>query len=172
MHATGVLALVIPEGAAPDRLSLRAIPAAPLLRVAALLTGDPAAFAARLKLSTEEGEKLQAYLQPNTLTPASSDADLRRALADEPADFLSARTWLAQTADADWDALRARLAAAPPPVFPLHGRDITALGIPPGPRIGEILAAVRDWWLEGGCTADATDCRTKAAAMIAAGSNI
>jgi poly(A) polymerase/tRNA nucleotidyltransferase (CCA-adding enzyme) len=51
----------------------------------------------------------------------------------------------------------------------LHGRDITALGIPPGPRIGEILDAVRAWWLDGGCTADATACRAKMAAIIGAG---
>jgi len=166
MHTTGVLGLVMPEGAKLERLTF---PAGPLLRVAALLTGDPAAFAARLKLSTAEAETLQAYTRPNTLTPASDDADLRRALADETADILAARTWLAQTGGGDWDGLRARLAATQRPIFPLHGHDITALGVPPGPRIGEILAAVRDWWLDGGCTADAAACRAKAGAMIAGG---
>jgi poly(A) polymerase/tRNA nucleotidyltransferase (CCA-adding enzyme) len=172
MRETGVLAVVMPEGAAPERLNFfaaRGGPVAPLPRVAALLTGDPGAFAARLKISNEEAETLHAYAEPNTLTPASDDADLRRALADEAADVLVARTWLAQTADGDWDGLRARLALTPRPVFPLHGRDVTALGIPPGPRIGEILAAVRVWWLDTGCTADAAACRAKAVDMIAVG---
>jgi poly(A) polymerase/tRNA nucleotidyltransferase (CCA-adding enzyme) len=168
MRETGVLSLVIPEGAKLERLNLRA-PATPLLRVAALLTGDPAAFAARLKISNDEAETLHAYLQPNTLTPAADDADLRRALAETAPDVLVAHTWLAQTDDGDWDGLRARMAAMRRPVFPLHGRDITALGIPPGPRIGEILDAVRAWWLDGGCTADATACRAKMAAIIGAG---
>lgn len=165
MRETGVLSLVIPEGAKLERLNLRA-PATPLLRVAALLTGDPAAFAARLKISNDEAETLHAYLQPNTLTPASTDADLRRALAETAQDVLVARTWLAQTGDGDWDGLRARLAATPRPEFPLHGRDITALGIPPGPRIGEILAGVREWWRDGGCIAGKAACRERAAGMI------
>jgi poly(A) polymerase/tRNA nucleotidyltransferase (CCA-adding enzyme) len=163
MASTGVLDLVIPEGGSPEKFLLliaRAAPNDPLLRVSSLLTGNIESFAARLKLSTEEAETLQAYARPNTLTPASGDADLRRALADETTEVLIARTWRAQTADGDWNGLRARLAATPRPVFPLQGRDITAF-IPPGPRIGEILASVRAWWLANGCTADAASCRAK-----------
>ena len=37
------------------------------------------------------------------------------------------------------DALRARLAALPRPVFPLEGRDVLALGEPEGPRVGALL---------------------------------
>jgi len=165
MHSTGVLPIVIPEGAAPANLAALIARGAPmdlLLRMSALLTGDTAAFAARLKLSTEEAENLHAYAQPNTLAPSSDNADLRRALAGTAAETLVARTWLAQTTDGDWDALRARLAATPRPVFPLQGRDVTALGMAPGPRIGEILTEVRAWWLANGCTADAAACRAQA----------
>ena len=45
-----------------------------------------------------------------------------------------------------------------PPVFPLAGRDVTALGIPPGERVGRLLAAVHDWWEEGDFTADRAAC--------------
>ena len=45
-----------------------------------------------------------------------------------------------------------------PPVFPLAGRDVTALGIPPGERVGQLLAAVREWWEEGDFTADRAAC--------------
>jgi len=165
MQSTGVLALVIPEGAAPEKLAAliaRGAPADPLLRIAALLTSNIASFTARLKLSAEEAEILHADAQPNSLAPAASDADLRRALADTETEFLIARTWLAETSGDGWQQLRARLAAMPRPVFPLQGRDITALGIPPGPRIGEILASVRAWWLATGCTADAASCRAQA----------
>jgi poly(A) polymerase len=47
------------------------------------------------------------------------------------------------------------------PVFPLAGREVTALGIPPGPRVGQLLAAVRRWWEEGNFTADRAACLEK-----------
>ena len=45
-----------------------------------------------------------------------------------------------------------------PPVFPLAGHDVKTLGIPPGERVGRLLAAVRDWWEAGDFTADRTSC--------------
>jgi poly(A) polymerase len=45
-----------------------------------------------------------------------------------------------------------------PPVFPLAGRDVTALGIPPGERVGQLLAGVREWWEEGDFTANRRSC--------------
>jgi tRNA nucleotidyltransferase/poly(A) polymerase len=45
-----------------------------------------------------------------------------------------------------------------PPVFPLAGRDVTVLGIPPGPRIGQLLAELRGWWEAGDFTADRAAC--------------
>ena len=58
----------------------------------------------------------------------------------------------------DWAGLAARLEAMPRPVFPLQGRDALALGVPPGPRIGRLLAATRAWWLARGCADDAAAC--------------
>jgi poly(A) polymerase len=83
-------------------------------------------------------------------------------LAEEPAEILIGRTWLAG-GDPEWDALRARLAAMPRPLFPLEGRDALALGFSPGPAVGEALRAVRAWWLAGGCIADAEACRAELA---------
>ena len=48
-----------------------------------------------------------------------------------------------------------------PPRFPLAGRDLTALGIPPGPRIGQLLAEIRGWWEDGDFTADRAACLTR-----------
>jgi poly(A) polymerase len=45
-----------------------------------------------------------------------------------------------------------------PPVFPIAGRDITALGIPPGPRVGRLLDAVHFWWETGDFIADRAAC--------------
>jgi poly(A) polymerase/tRNA nucleotidyltransferase (CCA-adding enzyme) len=80
-------------------------------------------------------------------------------LAEEDAAILIDRAWLAGGAAADWTALRTRLAALPRPVFPLEGRDVLALGVPEGPRVGSLLRSVRRWWLDGGCTASEADCR-------------
>jgi tRNA nucleotidyltransferase/poly(A) polymerase len=48
-----------------------------------------------------------------------------------------------------------------PPNFPLAGRDVTALGIPPGPRVGQLLAELRRWWEETDFTADRGACMEK-----------
>jgi poly(A) polymerase len=44
------------------------------------------------------------------------------------------------------------------PVFPLAGRDVIALGIPAGERVGRLLTAVHDWWEDGDFTADRAAC--------------
>ena len=88
-------------------------------------------------------------------------ASLRRLLADEPAELLIARSLLAGIGGAAGGRLRARLATLPRPVFPLSGRDALALGMAPGPAVGAALAAVRAWWLAGGCAADAAACRAE-----------
>ena len=46
------------------------------------------------------------------------------------------------------------------PEFPLSGHDVTALGIPPGPRVGALLGAVERWWEAGDFAADRAACLT------------
>jgi poly(A) polymerase len=46
----------------------------------------------------------------------------------------------------------AELARTPP--FLPTGRDVIALGVPAGPRVGQVLAAARHAWLEGGAPPD------------------
>ena len=170
MQRLGVLAAVLPEGTDPAalaRLVRAAGPADPLLRLAALLTGDAAAVADRLRLSGAERERLLALRGGPTPRPEMDDAALRRLLADTPADLLLGRSWLAGNGSAAWAALRTRLAALPKPVFPLEGRDALALGLAPGPAIGLLLRAVRQWWLDGGCVADAAACRAELARRAA-----
>jgi poly(A) polymerase len=164
MAALGVLGAVLPEGADPDRLARMVeagAPPDPLLRLAALSTGDPDAVADRLRLSNAERDRLRTLRVAPVPRPGDDDAALRRMLADTPADVLIDRTWLTGGRGDAWDALRVRLAALPRPVFPLTGSDVLALGVTPGPRVGELLRSVRQWWLEGGCVADAAACRSR-----------
>jgi poly(A) polymerase len=154
MDRLGIWAAVVPEAQAIARLDT--LPADPVLRLAAMLTGDALALAMRLKLSNEDRDRLVRLV--STPHPGGSDADLRRLLADhEPADLID-RTWL----DGDADTRR-RLSAMARPVFPLEGRHVVTLGIPAGPAVGALLRDVRQWWLEGGCIADRAACLTELA---------
>ena len=152
MQRLGVLGAVLPEGVAPGRLlALLAggAPPDPLLRLAALLDGDAGTLAGRLRLSTEERNRLLA-LRGQGVDPDADDAALRRALADTPAEALVGRAWLAGRED-----LAARLRAMPAPRFPLRGRDLQ--GMADGPAVGVALRALRGWWLAGGCVAGAPE---------------
>ncbi len=160
MADLGVLGAVLPEGSCLlrlDHLIGARAPPDPLLRFSALFDGDAEAVAVRLRLSTAEAERLLAIRAAPFARPEMDDAALRRLLADTPADTLIDRLWL-EGGDC---GLRARLAAMPRPVFPLAGRDAVALGVAPGPEVGRLLRAVREWWLAGGCVADAAACRAE-----------
>jgi poly(A) polymerase/tRNA nucleotidyltransferase (CCA-adding enzyme) len=171
MEESGVRQAVLPEGAdhvALARLVAAGAPENPLLRLAALLPAgiDLAALATRLRLANAELELLAALrgLPPG---PGVDDAGLRRMLADTAPDVLAARAWLAQRGSvAPWDALRARLATTPVPKFPLRAADVE---IPPGRRLGQALAAMREHWLEHGCLPDRVALRDEAARRIAEG---
>jgi poly(A) polymerase len=34
-----------------------------------------------------------------------------------------------------------------PPEFPINGKDVAEAGIPPGPRTGDLLDNIREWWM-------------------------
>ncbi len=163
MDETKVLPLIWP-GADAGRLNAmvaRGAPVDALLRAAALLPADVAAFAERWRLSNAERERLEALSGKNGLRPAVGDDDVRRALAADTAETLLGRSWIAQDGGEGWEGLRVRIAAMERPVFPLQGRDVARLGVPPGPEIGQALRRVHAWWMQGGCVADAAECRTK-----------
>jgi tRNA nucleotidyltransferase/poly(A) polymerase len=178
MHALGVLHAAMPEAGDLGRLAgLLAVgaPADPLLRLAALLDGDTDALADRLRLSTAERATLAGWAGAPVPQPGDADADLRRALADTPAETLVGRTWLAQAdtpgAPARWQEVRARLAAMPRPIFPLEGRHLLAHGAAPGPKVGEILREIRGWWMQGGCVANEAACLAYLARVMPRSSN-
>ncbi len=171
MADLGILAALLPPPQDParlDRLVSAGAPADPLLRLAALAPTAGAALAEALRMATAERERLVALHGPAP-APGWDDAALRRLLADAPPGAVPGRAWLAQAdaagaMDGEWPALHARLSVLPRPRFPLAGRDALALGIKPGPEVGERLAAVRAWWVAGGCVANAAACRVRLAA--------
>ncbi len=157
MQDLGVLHAVAPELqslATLSALQAAGAPADPILRLAAMLAGDPAGFAERLKLSNEDRDRLSRLAIIPSPRTTDDDASLRRLLADHRRADLIDRTWL----DRAEAGLRLRLASIPQPVFPLDGKDVLALGIAPGPKVGSLLRTVRAWWLAAGADGDRAAC--------------
>ncbi len=153
MERIGLLRAVLPESDKFDTLAqLVAIgaPADPLLRLAALLGPEAVAgLAPRLRLSAAERARLGALTAPGLA------GDLRVAVAESSQAAVSDKLWLAEARDGqDRAAARAEVAAMAAPDFALAGRDLLAMGLPPGPAVGELLGAMRHWWIAGGAVAD------------------
>jgi poly(A) polymerase len=170
MQDDRVLAEVLPEARGLDRLG-RLIEIEPtadsLRRLAALIEvgGEGAVgLAARLRFSNAWRDRLHDLSRPWPLDPQGSGQAQRRALYQ-----LGAERYrdIALLRAAQCDMSRSRLTELldlagnwTPPLFPVAGRDVTALGILPGERVGQLLAAVRRWWEEGDFTADRAACLT------------
>lgn len=178
MAETGVLGAVLPEALPPQLAALARLgPADPLLRFVALLAPASAdrgaALAARLKLSGEERDRVVALHDRGRADPAMPDPELgarMRWLATRGSSAAALdEAWLAEARHGtDLGPLRAWVAATPFPVLPVQGRDGLALGIPPGPALGRLLAAVRAWWLAQGCAPGREECLVELRRLAAA----
>ena len=147
------------------------VPVEPVRRLAALIGGLDAAeaVAERLRLSRMEERRVERGLAAPG-DPLPDDAARRAAVYRHGAEaWIDARFIRAAETGEDDSALIADLALArawTPPVFPLGGADVAALGVPAGPQTGRLLRAVEDWWVDGDFTADAAACRAKLAVLI------
>jgi poly(A) polymerase len=168
MHEDGVLAVVLPEARRLDRLA-RMIAAEPepdrLRRLAALVEVDrqsAASLAQRLRFANAWRDRLQRLAPPWRLDPEGDRRARRRALYRLGAeDFRDQALLLAAEGKISPARLAELLALAKswtPPAFPLAGGDVTALGLPPGERIGRLLGKVRDWWKEEDFAPDRAQC--------------
>ncbi len=164
MHRLGVLGALLPQGGDPQRLiRLLALdaPPDPLLRLAALASGDAADIAVRLKLSNADADRLHILMHGIRPDPGLDDDALRRLLVDGDAASLCDRSRLGAAASGDPAtaiSLCRRLHALDRPVFPLSGRDAVAAGLQPGPAVGIALRTVEGWWRENGCRPDRAAC--------------
>jgi poly(A) polymerase len=170
MLQDGVLAAIAPEATRLDRLERLVAgefdPAPdPLRRLAALIDVDATgaeALAARLRLSNADRDRLAGLAPPWGLDPGGDAQAQRRALYE-----LGMQRYrdIALLLAAEGVVAKARLAELlgcasgwNPPAFPLTGRDVLALGIAPGPRVGQLLAAVRRAWLDSDFSLDRDTC--------------
>ena len=168
MQEDGVLAVALPEARRLDRLRrlIKIEPEAdPLLRLAALIEVDgegAAAVAARLRFSNAWRGRLRCLSPPWPVDPLENAQAQRRALhrlgVERYRDVVLLMAAEGKVSRSRLTELLDLARAWTSPVFPLAGRDVTALGIPPGERVGRLLAAVRDWWEAGDFKADRAAC--------------
>jgi len=189
MAESGVLGEVTRDPLALERLArlLELAPDAdPLLRLGALLRPPPAKddaaawVAERWHLSKRDAARLAGMTRDPLPAPEASPALRRRAIyrlgAERYADLV--RLAAAEAPRVPRAALEDALETARtwrPPALPVTGHDLLDLGVPPGPRVGEILRAVEDWWLEqdfrperDGCLAHARSLRDRDASAASA----
>jgi poly(A) polymerase len=194
MRGEGVLERVLPEAGDVGRLRVLAWlettaleadvlePDAPR-RLAALARADHAgalAIADRLRLSNAERDRLAALVAPPLMLTPELDGRVRRQafhrLGPANARDLALLAWAREIAQSPrppkgrndaWAALVKDAAAWVPREFPLKGRDAIALGIPAGARMGELLAYVERWWIEGDFQAGRGECLERLKAITA-----
>lgn len=142
----------------------------PILRLSVLavaVADDIPMLAQRLRLSNAERDDLIVIDHNAAALETLSDQAARGALYRH-----GARQWQRQALGAAaagagprWRALYALPQSWQMPAFPLRGTDALALGIAPGPRVGELLTAVEAWWIEGDFTAGEAALRQRLAEM-------
>jgi poly(A) polymerase len=174
MRQAGVLTEILPE---TEKWGIDAIPALvtteqalgwtpdPMLRLAAVVPPDVErldALAKRLRLSKTEATSLAHWagspVVPETITDAVFDRMLYRNGRDGLVTRLKLALASARSAvddDAATMQKAARLATLlkraenfQKPAFPLSGVDVLALGVPAGPKVGEILSGLEQKWIE------------------------
>jgi poly(A) polymerase len=137
-----------------------------MLRLAALaveVIEDAERLGDRLRLSNSERERLaRAATASGEAWRAPPSADAVKALVyrhgNEAARDLLLIAWMRVLGtapdDAPWSARLDLVREWQAPRFTLTGADVMALGIAEGPRIGELLGRVEEWWIAAGFPED------------------
>ncbi len=123
----------------------------PVLRLSALLPDDPAAVAkiARDLRLTRAVELRLAEAAVGPLDPATDAKTLRALIYREGAQAVRDRILRGGAAGGgDTATALALIETWPAPRLPVGGRDLTKLGIDPGPEHGRILKAFEAEWIE------------------------
>jgi poly(A) polymerase len=150
MATTSVLKVVLPH--TEQWRTLERLPADQLLRLF-VLAKQPGKLKERLRLSNDDASRLQAMTVAPHITPAFSEAERRRVLYQ-----LGAKGWRdavslshaqskAKADDPTWLALGDLASTWVAPRLPVKGTDLIGVGMHPGPKMGQVLSALEDWWV-------------------------
>ncbi|MDZ7712359.1 MAG: CCA tRNA nucleotidyltransferase [Rhodovibrio sp.] len=187
IHDHGILQPVLPEARHAERLRALAaiereqgVDTDPLRRMAAWLDLREAhRLGERLRLSKKEDRHLRQLAAPGE--PVRADMPvraLRRPLhrlgreLTRDLYLLDAAERAAAGTRLDTHALADGLAEVDrwqPKRLPVDGGDVKALGVPPGPRIKQLLDALDTWWIAQDFQPDRDACLAELARRVAAG---
>ncbi len=146
---------------------------APMRRLAALavrIPEDAERLRVRLRLANAEHARLLALAGARAVGPGLSAPEARALIFALGADvFRDALLIAAARRGGDPSALLALAAAWPVPEFPLTARDLMALGLKPGPKLGAALASARQAWVAADFPHDAETLAGMARAAAEAG---
>jgi poly(A) polymerase len=125
-----------------------------LRRLAALVEtdADATAIGKRLKLSTQQTLRLEVMLAPEPVVGRHPRAEIYQ---------LGTTLFVDRVllfAPEGWQALLKLARDWTPPELPVGGADALKLGLAPGPRIGQLIAAVERWWIERDFAPDRAAC--------------
>lgn len=177
MYEFGLLALLLHAAPRPGLLARLvaaeqdvAAPIDAILRLSALavaVADDIPTLADRLRLSNAERDGLIVIDHNAAAFGELTGKAARRALYKAGAEQWRRRGLAAAVAGAgpNWRTLHALPQSWQVPHFPLRGADALALGMAPGPRIGDLLARVEDWWIESDFAPDEGAVRKRLADM-------
>lgn len=184
MAEAGVLTAVFGDATYPPRLSkLAAIESAhgfspdAVTRLAVLALADSRrapAVASRLRLSNSDAATLAGAAHEHTAFDPATSEDEARALLYRLGPQTYSRValfgWAASPADPG-DCARAHRARLPDrwcaPPLPVRGADVLALGVQPGPGVGELLRSFESWWISAGFPSDTAVQQAKLRALAA-----
>jgi poly(A) polymerase len=144
-------AVAVVEAMAAHGLLTAVLPVAPRLAIA--VAEDAARLAVHLRLSGAERDVLVRAGEGVALEPGLDEKAQRAALyrlGGEAFRENVALGWARANAapdDADWQRLLDLPHRWTVPKLPFAGRDLLLRGLPPGPHIGQILAAFEAWWI-------------------------
>ncbi len=176
MQTDGVLSHVLPEA---EHIRKLAVLAAienelgendPLLRLASVLRPDSGiaqAVAERLRLSRAERERLAALVAPEIPVTVTGEEKIHRrelyCLGAARYRDLAFLAWADSPAanDSRFQAMLASMQDWKPKELPIKGRDVLALGVENGPKVGNFLRTVEEWWIDNDFTPDRAACLEK-----------
>lgn len=152
MDQAGVLGRVLPSTDLGLLEAMTGVSSDPVLRLSALLPGDPARVAevaGRLRLSNAQRERLVEAASDET-QPELTVAQARAIIYRDGRQAFEDRVMRAWAAGGDAEASRRLLALAQAwsrPSLPVGGRDLARLGLKPGPETGRVLKAFEAGWI-------------------------
>jgi poly(A) polymerase len=150
MAEVGILKIILPH--TEDWTVLERLPQDALPRLF-VLSRDRKNLKERLRLSNEDAVRLAGMAAAPDISPSLSDNEQRRILFQvgavgwQDAVQLSHAHAKANRDDPQWLALLQLSRTWVPPRLPVTGTDLIAVGLHPGPKMGQVLSALEDWWV-------------------------